>query len=112
MLGEILPDLLLLAVPVVFILREAMRSSAADRARGRAAASPRNRQTAASAGSRRCASRASAMAMSAERATHICCAPRTMQGVEPRAPSVGLHQDHARATVLPPAPEETHDGQS
>jgi hypothetical protein len=111
MLGEILPDLVLLAIVLAFILRRDARPTAADRARAVSAAWQRRRQIAASTGSRRRPSRASAMATPAERATHVGTAPRPMHGLEQRAPSVARRQGRARSTILPPASEETHHGQ-
>lgn len=112
MLGDLLPDLMLLALVLAFLLRRNARLILADRARVVSAAALRSNPSAACTGLRRCLSCASALATPADRATYVAAAPRRIQGVEPCAPSDALHKHHPRATVLPPPPEKTHDGRS
>jgi hypothetical protein len=111
MLGEILPDLVLLAIVLAFILSSDARLTAAGRALGLATASQRSQRIAAITGSRQRLSRASALATPAERATHVESASRLLHDVERGTPSVAPHQARAHSTVLPPAPEEMHHGQ-
>ena len=113
MLGEILPDLLLLALVLAFILSSDARLTAAGRALGLATALQRSRRIAAITGSRQRLARATALASLAERAAHVESASRLLHDLERGAPSVALHQARAHATALPPtAPEELHHGQS
>ena len=111
MLGEILPDLVLLATILAFILSGDPRMTALGRALGLAAASQRSQRIAAITSSRQRLSRASALATPAERATHVESGSRILHDVERGTPSVAPHQARAHSTVLPPAPEEMHHGQ-
>ena len=111
MLGEILPDLVLLAIVLAFILSGDARLTAAGRALSLAAASQRSRRIAAITGSRQRLSHACALTTPAERATHVESASRILHDVERGTPSVAPHQTRARSTVLSPAPEEMHHGQ-
>src|SRR5512132_3864589 len=108
MLGEILPDLVLLAIVLAFILSSDARLTAAGRALGLATALQRSQRIAALTGSRQRLSRASALATPTERATHVESASRILHDVERGTPSVAPHQGCAHSTVLPPAPEEMH----
>jgi hypothetical protein len=71
MLGEILPDLVLLAIVLAFILSSDARLTAAGRALGLVTASQRSQRIAAIMGSRQRLSRASALATPAEHATTV-----------------------------------------
>jgi hypothetical protein len=82
MLREILPDLFLLALSLALLLTRSVRSTAANRAPVRSAASPRSRRSAARTASRR------------------------------RLASVARQPEGARCTSLAPAREETPHGQS
>ncbi|MEP7124501.1 MAG: hypothetical protein ABJE95_26470 [Byssovorax sp.] len=79
MLGDILPDLVLLAIFFAFLLRREARLTAANRARVVSTAWQRSRRLAATTGARRPLSRASAMAARAERATQVASASQTMR---------------------------------
>jgi hypothetical protein len=75
MLGEILPDLVLLAVAVVFLVRRGAKSTATAAAR-------RSLRIAGSSGAPRSRARASAMAPLAALSTCVASAPRAMNAVE------------------------------
>jgi hypothetical protein len=111
MLGEILPDLMLLAIVLAFILSRDAGLTAAGRALGLATVSQRSQRIAAITGLRQRLSRASALATPAERATHVESASRILHDVERGTPSVALHQARAHSTALPPTPEEMPHGQ-
>src|SRR5512132_944936 len=109
MLGEILPDLVLLAIVLAFILSSDARLTAAGRALGLATALQRSHRIAAITGSRQRLSRACALATPVERATHVESASRLLHALERDTPSVALHQARAHSTALPPTtPEEMH----
>src|SRR5512132_1774662 len=112
MLGEILPDLVLLAIVLAFILSSDARLTAAGRALGLATALQRSQRIAAIPGSRQRLSRASAPATPAERATPVESASRLLRALERGTPAVALHQTRAHSTALSPTtPEERHHGQ-
>ncbi len=98
MLGEILPDLVLLAVVIAYLLRRGARVTTADRSRVVVAPSQRSRRIAAMAGSRRRLSRTSAIATPTERATTVESALRWIHVLVRGAPSPSLHQDYACST--------------
>ena len=112
MLGEILPDLELLALVLAFILSRDARVTDAGRTLGLATAAQRGHRIAAIRGSRQRLSRASALATPAECATHVESASRILHALERGAPSVALHQARPHSTALPPTtPEERQHGQ-
>ncbi len=111
MLGEILPDLVLLALVLAFILSRDARLTDAGRALGLATALRRSRRIAAITRSRQRLSRASALTSPAGRAMHVESARRVLHALERGTPSVALHRGCARSNGLQPTPEEMHHGQ-
>ena len=104
MLGELLPDLVLLALVLAFIV--------SGEARVTAATSQRSRRITAISSSRRRVSRASAMVAPADRVTNIESASRILHALARGTPAVALHQARVYSTALPPtSPEEMHHGQ-
>jgi hypothetical protein len=108
--GELLLHLFFLALMLAFILRGSVRSGAGGRAPGLAFALQRSKRIAPSTCSRRCRSCASATVTPAEHTAQV--EGRALHELERSAFPVVPHQARARATVLPPAPEETPYGES
>lgn len=96
MLGDVLPDLMLLAIFFAFLLRREAKLIAAKRARVVSGTWQRSRRLAASTGARRPLSRVAAIAARAERTTQAASVSRTKRVA--RGAQSSLHTSIARAS--------------